>query len=90
MRRVIDGKLYDTETATILAIARFDETHIETLYISPKGQYFVNFIGTDPVEDGIFLHSTEQAKEWFESCMDANIEMFGDFDSGLLAGIEIG
>ena len=51
MKKVIDGKLYDTETAT--EIASFDNGrgwddfhHLnETLYITKKGQHFLYGIG---------------------------------------------
>ena len=47
MRRIIEGKIYDTKTATLIAEA---ESHLgrgdfgwwqEELYVTPKGRFFV-------------------------------------------------
>ena len=44
MRREIEGKAYDTTTATVIATHTSDSTHIHravSLYQSPTGDYFL-------------------------------------------------
>lgn len=50
MKRIVEGKLYDTETATYVAEYKYggagNSHHLyETLYRSPKGRFFIEYYG---------------------------------------------
>ncbi len=90
MTKVIDGKKYSTETAT--EVAEFYNTHdrsnfshySETLYITPKGNWFVQVDGgpltTAAVHNGnetsgscyLEAYSPEEALEWLSEHADGD------------------
>lgn len=40
MKKVINGKVYNTETAKLIAQCRPDDSDTTTLYLTKKGQFF--------------------------------------------------
>jgi hypothetical protein len=85
MIQIIDGKRYNTETATKIAqyhngLGRSDFRSIEeTLYLSPKGNWFVQYWGGAATQyaessgnsrygsSGIRPLSIDEAYEWVEA-----------------------
>lgn len=85
MKRIINKKVYNTETATLIAettngLSHNDFNYIqEDLYITKKGQYFINYYGgaaTCYAEkngqyssegEGIILYSNEEALRFLEA-----------------------
>ena len=86
MKRVIQAKTYDTDTAgKLFEYTQDDEvegTH-ETLYLSPKGQLFlvVEYTGLLGKESTLELKSDDEAQEWLESA--------GATDPGIYAKIDV-
>ncbi len=86
MKKIINGKLYDTDTAKNLAEynSPFPEGHegfcVEILYRKTNGEYYL-YEHTD--SEQIKPISVEKAKKWFEKRIDNAdkfIEIFGTVD----------
>ena len=73
-KRIIDGKTYNTETATLLG-ANEDGNITETLFKTRHGAYFLHvWIDSEPDEKVIPLEPAE-AQTWMEKhCRADNIE----------------
>ena len=74
MKKVIDGKVYNTKTATMIADDHFSDGSNRlgvgrgnSLYVTPKGNFF-SFYETcwQGENDSIDLQSIDEAKEIFE------------------------
>lgn len=70
MKKIINGKMYDTETAKHIG----DRNNCEALYQKKTGEFFLYS------ESGITPLSFDEAREWAESKLDADvyIEIFGE------------
>lgn len=74
MKKVIAGKVYDTETAEIVKKVTFGafgdkDGYEETLYVTPEGLYFVYENGGEESlypEEAIKRISKAKANEWLE------------------------
>lgn len=89
MREIINGKVYDTEKATLVADDRYwdgrnwDRRGRNTyLYRTPKGQFFL-FRTTQwqGERSSIEPISREEAKEWYEQLPEKHLgyeEVFGE------------
>lgn len=89
MKKIINGKLYNTETAK--CVGYWENTPITTdynyyyqeLYLKRTGEYFLYTWNLVPYgyndQDYIDPLSEYEAKEWVERCLDADdyIDMFG-------------
>jgi hypothetical protein len=89
MRKVIDGKCFDTETATLLAEAQsggyVDEFHSwqEGLYRTPRGRFFTAGYGgllyNSWHGNGIRPLSDAEARQWVETHVNGEFEdVFGE------------
>lgn len=96
MKKVINGKTYNTETATFIAewdngLGRSDfKSYEETLYRSPKGQYFIHGEGGAMTRwsrpcgnmtcggEGIILISADEALQWCER-HDVDVETISTY-----------
>lgn len=81
MRKIIDGKKYDTDTATLIAAARnmSDESNIDyerrELFKKRTGEYFFYVIGCERYRhklSGIVPLSYGEASRWAEKWMGAD------------------
>jgi hypothetical protein len=92
MKKIINGKLYDTETATKLGTLTVRCNIIPqqsfTLYRTRKGTYFLCIISLD-AETGesfpeIEILSKKEAREWAEECLTADeyCQIFGEPEEG--------
>jgi hypothetical protein len=91
MKKVLDGKLYDTETATLLAddqyatsaSDRFNRGRATLLYRTPNGRYFVlHETIWEKERDTILSLDPDEARELFESLPNENVDYevaFPDF-----------
>ena len=91
MKKIINRKKYDTATATEIGCFcnGYDrgnfEWYEETLYLKKTGEYFLYGEGgpLSPYDtDSIEPLTLEEAKDWVESYLDADIfiELFGDVE----------
>ena len=86
MKKIINGKKYDTETAIKLAYWTKDKPNDdfyfeqETLYIKKNGEYFLSTWQGN--KQKLFLMSDEGAKEWSEFRLDADEyeKLFGEVE----------
>ena len=66
MRKIIDGKSYDTETATLLAEYEYGlgtyEFLVEQLYVTKKGAYFLFYKGGAMSKYGESLSKNEHSE----------------------------
>lgn len=77
MRRIINGRAYDTDTAIKLAEWQSD-VKFETLYRKKNGEYFL--LINDPCRTGTRIKSMSEAeaKRWVEDCSNEKYEsIFG-------------
>ena len=81
MKRIIDGKTYNTETATPIASAQvdseyYDEHLDQTLYVTRGGAFFLDTLDKD--DDTHFFEpmSREAAEKWV---MEGQVEIINDF-----------
>ena len=77
MKKIIAGKLYDTDTAKAVS-NRIDRGSVadvyygQTLYRKRTGEYFIYREGYRGVEDAIEPLTYEEAREWAEEHLDAD------------------
>ena len=77
MKKIITGKLYDTDTAKAVS-NRIDRGSVadvyygQTLYRKRTGEYFIYREGYRGVEDAIEPLTYEEAREWAEEHLDAD------------------
>ena len=79
-KRIIDGKTYNTETATKLAAVEDDEYVItgEQLYQTRYGALFLYRYaedGPDGPESGIVPYTPEQARAWLEKHRSYDVDL---------------
>lgn len=87
MKRVINGKLYNTETATEIATDKYwDGSNWDrhgrttTLYKTPKGNYFSYFETRWQGErDSLTVVEIEEAKEIYEALPEHKVEYLEAF-----------
>lgn len=85
MKRDIDGKTYDTETARLIASHEVDTTHtrrLTSLYRSPTGEFFLVEEHEAHGQDGALLlpFTDDMALKWLETRGKRDIaeELFRD------------
>lgn len=74
MKKIIDGKLYDTEKAESFG----SWTQTATLYRKDDLDYFLRFTDTKTGDDQIRVITEDQAKEWAMKNLSAE-EYIADF-----------
>ena len=79
-KRIIDGKTYNTETATLLSGAEFENGIREYLFKTRHGAYFLYAAVTDDPDERLVPLSVEDAKRWTGKNAAADIceAEFGD------------
>ena len=95
MKKVINGKMYNTDTAELLgeySNSEYGFNHVyEGLYVTKNGTYFLHgeggpntYYGRYATCRNIELLSVEEAKKWAETHLDADeyIEAFGEIEEG--------
>ena len=88
MKKIINGKLYDTDTAVYLGVWTNNLMptdigfHEKSLYRTNKGQYFLFEVDDD--SEFIYLYTEDEAKTFAESYLDADeyIKIFGEVEEG--------
>ena len=86
MKRIIEGKTYNTETATRIGVASFDPSHPEEfdfLYQTRHGAFFRNYGGETAFGDpfkGLKPLTPAEAQAWLEShdLVDELEKLFGE------------
>ena len=78
MKRIIDGKTYNTETATKVAFAKVDQPYLETdeehtLYMTRGGAFFVHIRDPDENQDDIEILTEKKAQEWL---LEGEVEVY--------------
>lgn len=97
MKKIINGKMYNTDTAKFLGefyscsgINDFNYIH-ESLYVTQKGQYFIDGKGGPNTCYAkyhdchtIMLLTVGEAKEWAETFLNADeyLKAFGEVEEG--------
>lgn len=78
MKRIIEGRTFNTETATKVAFAKVDRPYLgadeeQTLYLTRSGAFFVHV--RDPVDnqDDIEILTGEEAQNWV---LEGEVELF--------------
>lgn len=87
MKQIIDRKVYDTETATLIASNRFwDGSNFERggrntyLYKTPNGRYFAHHTTQWQGErDSIEAMTTEEAKKLYEELPEHDLDFEAAF-----------
>ena len=95
MKRKIDGKTYDTETARLIASHEVDTTHtrrVNTLYRTSTGEYFLLEEHEAHGQDGAMLlpFTDDMALKWLEMRGRFEIaeELFGDKPTTIVMEID--
>lgn len=74
MKKIINGKLYDTENAESFG----SRTQTATLYRRDDLSYFIHFTDTNRADDQIQVVTEDEAKEWAIKNLSAE-EYLADF-----------
>lgn len=74
MKKIINGKLYDTEKAESFG----SRTQTATLYRRDDLSYFIHFTDTNMADDQIQIITEDEAKEWAMKNLSAE-EYLTDF-----------
>ncbi len=74
MKKIINGKLYDTEKAESFG----SRTQTATLYRRDDLSYFIHFTDTNMADDQIQIVTEDEAKEWAVKNLSAE-EYLADF-----------
>ena len=75
MKRIIEKKVYDTETATMVATTSFGQSNdfksfAETLYRTAKGNYFLQYVRRRSAAAGWAAESADWAGQgWCAVCL---------------------
>lgn len=74
MRKIVGGKMYDTDKATVV----YDWRGMDrVLYVTAKGNYFMYYAGTGKIEPW----SEDQVKNFLaEHDADKYVELFGEVE----------
>ncbi|NEW86164.1 toxin-antitoxin system HicB family antitoxin [Rhodopseudomonas sp. WA056] len=83
-KRIIEGKTYNTETATRLAGWDVTEdeyplTHGQHLYQNRFGAFFLYYYaddGPEGPEEGLTPYTPEQAQEWLQRYRSSDVDLF--------------
>lgn len=91
MKKIVQGKQLNTETAKIVGIAMIDEEKdiVEALYQTKSGAYFIHNVyrksttgKLETVED-IYLITADEAQQWAKQWLTSS-EYDGWFGSGII------
>ena len=91
MKKIVQGKQLNTDTAKIVGVAMIDEEKdiVEALYQTKSGSYFIHNVykksttgKLETVED-IYLITADEAKEWAKQWLTSS-EYDGWFGSGII------
>lgn len=91
MKKIVQGKQLNTDTAKIVGVAMIDEEKdiVEALYQTKSGAYFIHNVyrksttgKLETVED-IYIITADEAKEWAKKWLTSS-EYDGWFGSGIV------
>lgn len=89
MKKIINGKLYDTDQSTLIGKRRITLDYyycLEQLYLTRKGHYFLYKYAMDDDDSytSFYALSEEQAKKWAETYLSAEeyCHSFGEPEEG--------
>lgn len=82
MKKLIDFKIYDTETSTKISTWKVVGRDVEELYKTKNGRYFVYWYDQKTKEENIAPLSEKGAKKWLIAYHKETdyIKEFGEFE----------